>query len=467
MLKVTVWRMPFVFLMALAVSFFPVFTASTAAQADPAQIIFMHHSTGQGLIWQGGVREALTSLGYAFWDHGYNEEGLVDSAGNYLGTNWDVPGDNTDPDGWHAIFNQPVTSPPSNTFSRMLEYDVIVFKSCFPSSDIVSEEQFETYRSYFLDMRDVMDQHPDKLFVPFTTPPLVPNETAPEHAARARRWAEYLTSPEYLDGHPNIFVFDFFSLLADEDGYLRAEYRGDEWDSHPNELANSTVGPIFVDFLDQAIREFSPGTPVIQPETVEVPGQVDDAGDTAGHDDEASVSAVAGDIVQDFEDGDVLADWWDYVESDSVKQFAYEIVSQGYDSDQALRLTFEIEPGATASCGGELLAGPGWADASGLSFYWRADQPDLVVRVALGVNDPARPGPDDATIFEVELETSGSEWSLVTIDWESLTKAEWFTGGVDVFDPTQVLWIAFDVGQWELPQAGSVWIDEIHLATDE
>lgn len=237
--------------------------APTATPANPLQIIFMHHSTGQGLIDQGGVREAFTKLGYQFWDHGYNEDGLTNASGEKPGVNWAVPDDNTDPDGWQTIFAQRVTKPASNTLSHMLEYDVIIFKSCFPTSDIQDDDQLENYRTYFLSIRDVIDKYPDKLFIAFTTPPLVPGSTSPEAAARARRWAEYLTSPEYLDGHPNIFVFDFFNQLADKDGYLQAKYRGeDPGDSHPNELANQTVGPVFVAFVDQAIQDFKAGKPM-------------------------------------------------------------------------------------------------------------------------------------------------------------------------------------------------------------
>ncbi len=235
----------------------------TAKLAQPLRIIFMHHSTGQGLIDQGGVREAFTKLGYQFWDHGYNEEGLTDASGEKPGVNWDMPDDNTDPDGWQTIFAQRVTKPASNTLSHMLEYDVIIFKSCFPASDIQDDDQFENYRKYYLSIRDVIDKYPGKLFIAFTTPPLVPDSTSPEAAARARRWAEYLTSSEYLDGHPNIFVFDFFSQLADQDDYLQAKYRGeDPADSHPNELANQTVGPVFVEFVDQAVRDFRTGKPM-------------------------------------------------------------------------------------------------------------------------------------------------------------------------------------------------------------
>ena len=227
--------------------------ASFAGLGTPTRILFMHHSTGANLIREGGVREGLAALSFELSDHGYNEDGLSDALGRPTGTNFAVPDDNTDPDGWAAIFAQPVTAPPSNTLSRMLDYDVIVFKSCFPTSNITDDEMLANYETYYRAIRSVVDQHPDHLFIAFTPPPLVPNETEPANALRARRWAQYLTSEEYAGGRRNLAVFDFFSLLAGSDNVLRQEYRGDEWDSHPNQLANETIGPVLVSFIHEAI----------------------------------------------------------------------------------------------------------------------------------------------------------------------------------------------------------------------
>jgi hypothetical protein len=414
--------------------------AQAAAQEEPVRIIFMHHSTGLGVIAEGGVREGFTAVGYEFWDHGYNEEGLVDASGSALGINWSVPDDNTDPDGWYAIFNQPVTDPPSNTFSHMLEFDVIIFKSCFPTSDIQSEEQFEDYRRYFLSIRDVIDQYP--------------NSTSPEAAARARRWAEYLTSDEYLSGHPNIVVFDFFSLLADQGGFLRSEYRVDESDSHPNELANRTVGPVFVQFVDQAVREFEPGmapAPVQQPEVAQPGGE--------------ERTVPGGRLLDDFEGDDVSDRWWSYT-NDGVTSFTCDSEQPGHESGQALRLTFDIAAGGSAGCGVDVELDPAWVEAEGIRFYWRSDQPGSVLRVGIGVRDPTQTNPDvaEATPFEREMSTGGDQWSPVTVRWSDLVKPEWVgDAGVDVFDPAQVAWIVFDVGYWETPQRGSIWIDDLQL----
>ncbi len=227
-----------------------------AATAAPLQVLFMHHSTGGNLIREGGVREALTALGYAFSDHGYNDEGLTGPDGEPTGDSFGIPDDNTNPDGWAAVFRQSATAADESAFRRMLDYDVIVFKSCFPVSNIADEETLAGYARDYLVIRDVMDAHPEKLFIAFTPPPLVPNETEPENAARARRWALYLSAESYVGGRANLAVFDFFSLLAGPDGMLRPEYRGDEWDSHPNATANETIGPLLVAFIDAAVARW-------------------------------------------------------------------------------------------------------------------------------------------------------------------------------------------------------------------
>ncbi|MBN2305808.1 MAG: hypothetical protein JXQ72_15100 [Anaerolineae bacterium] len=451
-----------------------VLISPTAAQDEPIRIIFMHHSTGAGLIWEGGVREAFTAQSYEFWDHGYNEEGLINAAGAYLGTNWDVPGDNTDPNGWYETFNQPVTDPPGNTLSHMLEFDVIIFKSCFPSSHIASDEMFQEYQHYFLSIRDAMGRHPDKLFIPFTTPPLVPNETDADSAARARQWSEYLTSPEYLDGHPNVYVFDFFSQLADEEGFLRAEYRGDEWDSHPNTLANQTVGPVFVDFVSQAIMDFTPGEPL--PLNEQQPGQPSDAADMSEPDDqpadqgEPAVAAVPlspdNNTITDFETSDTQLEWWDHSYG-TVNTFTCTSEQGGYNSEQALRITLDMAADSGGGCGFNFAAIQNWSEAEGIRFYWWADQPDLVMRFALAVADPANPDPGQAAPFEIEVTAPVGDWSELFISWDDLAKAAWFDGGPDEFDPAQIAWFVFDLGDWERAQVGSIWIDNIELVFGE
>jgi hypothetical protein len=232
--------------------------APISPTGESGSVIFLHHSVGESLIEEGDVRYRLIDLGYEFYDHGYNDDGLVLSDGTWTDSNFDVPDDNTDPDGFADIFAQPLHDPPDNTFSHLMQYDVIAFKSCYPVSDIQSDEQLNEYKSYYLSIRDRMDEYPDKVFIVVTPPPQVPVWVEPEAAARARAFADWLGSDEYLGGHPNVFTFDFFDLLADPSANtLRDGYQVDEEDAHPNELANQTIGPLFADFIDEAARTYT------------------------------------------------------------------------------------------------------------------------------------------------------------------------------------------------------------------
>ena len=249
----------------------PVYEEPMASQGDYTNVIFLHHSVGRALIAEGNVRPMLTELGYQFWDHGYNSQGLVRPDGRRVWANYRIPGTgkagNTDVDGVAELFSQSVTDPPENAFSRLLQHEVIITKSCFPNSAIKSDEMQEQFQTWYLQVRDTMDQHPDRMFIIVTTPPLHPLATNVDEAHWARAVANWLTSDAYLAGHPNVFVFDFFDLLADPStNMLRADYQRspEEPDSHPNRLANETIGPLFVEFIDEAVQTYrgtGPETP--------------------------------------------------------------------------------------------------------------------------------------------------------------------------------------------------------------
>lgn len=234
---------------------------SVEPNGDFTNVIFLHHSVGRYLINQGQVRQHLTSAGFEFWDHDYNWEGLIAPDATRTGYSYVIPDDNTDPDGLAALFSQRLYPWPLNAFSGLMQHEVIIFKSCFPTSDITSDAQLAQYKTWYLGMRDVMDQHPDHVFVVVTPPPLNPVATTPGAAARARAFASWLASDAFLDGHVNVFTFDLFDALAESDlsapdaNMLQAVYREGE-DSHPNTLANETIGPEFADFIVTSVRAY-------------------------------------------------------------------------------------------------------------------------------------------------------------------------------------------------------------------
>jgi len=221
--------------------------------------IFVHHSVGRNLLQQGQVRSRIIQLGeqrgvvLRLWDHDYNDIGLSDPAGNPQGYSFNVPGDNTNPDGWEHIW----TTSNGCRDSLLSRFAIIAFKSCFTASAIETDTELQADEQDYLAMAAVFDQHPGKTFVVLTPPPRHHLATDSGDAARARALADWLGSAAFLSGHPNVRVFDLFDRLARPDdggtyaNTLRYDYERDHsgTDSHPNELANQTVGPELANFL--------------------------------------------------------------------------------------------------------------------------------------------------------------------------------------------------------------------------
>jgi hypothetical protein len=434
------------------------------ALAQGERIIFLHHSCGANLIAQGGVREGFTARGYEFYDHGYNEEGLVLADGTWTGTNFDVPGDNTDPDGFATIFAQPLRDPPDNTFSNLMQYDVIAFKSCFPTSNIGDDAQLAEYQSYYLSIRDRIDQYPQQIFIIVTQPPEVPANSDPQAGARARAFANWLQSGEYLSGHPNIFVFDFFDLLTGNDNFLRPEYRMDEYDAHPNELANRTIGPLFVDFIDQAIRSYRAGGPppvaptTAPPEVEETPEPVTEA--------PPPVAPAATTLIDDFEAYTPDEGWDMWTDEGDTTLECKPDTELAHGGATSLLMEYSIAPGGWAGCGRSFGAPQNWSDGRGLSMWVHAAEAGQGVAITMHAGDPQEPTPFEAVIGTPPESTTG--WALVELPWDSFVKPDWFgEGGLAQFDPSRVLGISFDFGASEdSGKEGELRVDDISLSVE-
>lgn len=250
-------------ILVLALASAAVLVSAVEAAAQPrSNLFFLHHSTGRNLIQEGGVRAVVAAhnaqkqTAFAFWDHDYNFIGLSDPEGTLLRYSYGIPNDNTDPDGLHQLWT---TDNPART-AILANHEVIAFKSCYPASDIQSDAMLAQYKQWYLEMRDVFDQHPHKLFVVLSPPPLHRLATDAATADRARAFARWLGSEEFLAGRPNLRCFDFFDHLASPDdgsptrNMLRFEYERSHtyYDSHPNTLANEAIGPLFAAALLQA-----------------------------------------------------------------------------------------------------------------------------------------------------------------------------------------------------------------------
>ena len=220
------------------------------------RMVFLHHSVGRGILYQGGLRDSLLQIGVLTKGATYGDE----------------IGQKTDISDWLPKFRNDMTrildfkAHPNTYYSGALSNDIVMFKSCFPNSDIggsiespadplSSERSLANYQATFNELALELEKYPDKLMIYLTSPPLVPESTTPENARRARDFNDWLIEeylPQYQErtGLTNLAIFDLFGVLADENGFLKDEYRRTgRGDSHPNETANKAAAQEFMEFF--------------------------------------------------------------------------------------------------------------------------------------------------------------------------------------------------------------------------
>lgn len=224
-------------------------------------VIFLHHSVGDNLIRQTDFRDRLTQAGLSFWDHDYNYYGLNAPNGQNLGFHFNIPEDNTDPVGLAKLFSQKVYPVPVNAVSGLMQFEVIIFKSCFTGNVLFDDQSVEQTRQYYEEIHRFIEEHPDKLFILLTTPPLNSAEADEVMGARAREISNWLQSQEYKRNLPNLYVFDLYSAFAENDpaspnyNRLREDYK-EGTDNHPTMNANQNVAPVLAQFIIDSIQDF-------------------------------------------------------------------------------------------------------------------------------------------------------------------------------------------------------------------
>ncbi len=243
--------------------------------------VFLHHSTG-GNIW--GPNGSSTSIP--------DQIAAYNSSNGYSGINsfsldqqwWpEYPNTNNNEwELWHRVFDNEV--PQANISPILSSNKIVIIKSCFPSSNITDRGQpsdtmtytIKSIYNYKWHLRSIvnnMAMHPDNFFAIWTNAPLVESETNVSSALLSKEFCNWVKDtlasgldPEIGEFPINIYIFDFFSKVAGENGMLMSQYAISNSDSHPNSLATEVVAPQFVnEIFDAAIayEQYDPSTKLL------------------------------------------------------------------------------------------------------------------------------------------------------------------------------------------------------------
>ena len=205
---------------------------NTSDPVNTVKLMFIHHSTGSNWIETDygnlGVNLNAANFFVTESDYGWTSAAVPAACQSPIG-------DYTDTQDWPCWFND-TTMPsvyanahhedyPVNTMADPSgENEIIMFKSCFPSSDAgddITDEQalYNSLLPYFA-------AHTDKMFVLMVPPPMqiISNPARTRELANwlADRWTGWLSG--YNGG--NVFVFDYYNVLTHQRNhhYVRDGY---------------------------------------------------------------------------------------------------------------------------------------------------------------------------------------------------------------------------------------------------
>lgn len=230
------------------------------------KIIFLHHSTGNN-IWNGGVPK---------WFEQFNAENST----NYLISERFFPSGSLYPwnnypyDYWNIWVNHAgnelyMQEPTLEILTQ--QYDVIVFKHCFPVSNILADtgnpdisssaKRIENYKLQYEALKTKIREYPQNKFIVWTGAALVIGGTNQANAERAKTFFNWVRE-EWDEKGDNVFLWDFYQLETEGDLCLKTEYAVSSTDSHPNTSFSSMVAPLFCRRIVDVIKGLGDDRPI-------------------------------------------------------------------------------------------------------------------------------------------------------------------------------------------------------------
>jgi hypothetical protein len=254
----------FVFILALLM------TGCGSNHDSMKKIIFLHHSTGHS-IWVGKTNKyvyKVTGKGdvQKFFDD-YNKKNKTEYVINELSFPKSVPyGWNNYPYDYYNIWvknageNPYMEEPTLEILTK--EYDVIIFKHCYPVSrinedtgtpDIDSDvKSIENYKLQYDALKGKMHEFPGNKFIVWT--PAVNTKTGMTEDEAQRTWQfhEWMVN-EWDEKGDNIYIWDFYKYETEGGLYLTDQNAYGPGNSHPGTEFSGQIAPLFGKFVVDVI----------------------------------------------------------------------------------------------------------------------------------------------------------------------------------------------------------------------
>ena len=228
------------------------------------KIAYLHHSTGE-VIWNGnsGTKGEKVSLPVLF-----NEYNKITGRDYYIK---EIVFPKASPYGWnnypYDYYNIWVKNAGKENFMEeptlenlTKEYQVIVFKHCFPVSNIQEDDAqpdinsdkktIANYKIQYEALMNKLHQFPQTKFILFTGAAQAREAITESEAQRAKEFFDWVKN-NWDQAHDNIYLWDLYTLETQGGLYLKDEFAVSSSDSHPNkEFAVMAVRLLFNRIID-------------------------------------------------------------------------------------------------------------------------------------------------------------------------------------------------------------------------
>ncbi|MBN2502906.1 MAG: hypothetical protein JXB38_19155 [Anaerolineales bacterium] len=448
---------------------------------ETVKLIFIHHSTGENWLTDGygNLGSALQENNYFVSDtnYGWGPNGVGDTTDIPDWLRW-FSSDET-PEVMDAVYAESrENSDDYQYFDRFIadpggENEVILFKSCFPNSDLSGnpDDQPGDYEDYtvagakyvYNQILSYFAARPDKLFIAITAPPLSDGT----HAANARAFNNWLLHDWLVDyDGNNVKVFDFYNVLTGEDhhhqlvngeikhtyavGHDTLVYPSD--DDHPSAAGSQKATEEFVPLLNAWYNGWKAGAPTTPPQSEGAePDTSDDTNESQ------SAAPLAGGMIADFEDSNAWEAMFDAIAETSI---GCEVVSgEPYSGANALQIDFNMALDGWGACYKEYHQPQDFSAGEGINLYVRSLQTGVHFAMLLYTGNG-----ENAQIYGAAYDTTQAAvdgWEMVQFQWSDFL-LDWQEGSPPP-DPSLVYQIAIAFDGYEGANNGTLWIDDIGL----
>jgi hypothetical protein len=270
-----------------------------SAPSSVVKLIFIHHSSGENWLTDGNgdLGKTLGQNNYFVSDtnYGWGPNGIGDRTDIPNWLEWFRSGNTATY--MAALFNE---SGQNSSYTRTLtdpggENEIIMFKSCFPNSNLSgnptdppkvgSELAVGNAKYIYNELLRYFATKQNKLFIVITAPPV----TDPTYAENARAFNNWLINDWLNENHypyGNVAVFDFYNVLTGPNNHHRyvsgsiehvytagmntAYYASGPGDDHPSKAGNLKAKNEFIPLLNIFYHRWKAGLPTLHKYTLSI-----------------------------------------------------------------------------------------------------------------------------------------------------------------------------------------------------